>query len=387
MTVKKKVRVKNGIVQRGKKWAYVLRVPDPVTGKTKPVWVSGFDSENSAKVARDKARVSVSNRDYVKRSGTTVSEYLSLWIELHARHIKPTTLNGYRKSIKNYLIPGLGAMKLQDVRPSHIEAFYSDLLAKPGVSGHYLSPSTVVRSGAVLKKAFKYAVEVEGLISFNPVSRVPMPKTNPVIPKPWNMSELNTFLIACRKHRLGFFFRLSAFTGARRGELCALKWSDFDGTTITISKSRTEISGEVVEQNTTKGGKNGQRRVILDVETIERLKAHANEQADDIKNAGNYWSETGYIFVREDGLPLRPSTLTELFTKISKEAGLRPVRLHDLRHLHATELLRLGEPLHVVADRLGHRDAMVTATIYAHVSNEQRETASTLFANAVRDGN
>lgn len=64
------------------------------------------------------------------------------------------------------------------------------------------------------------------------------------------------------------------------------------------------------------------------------------------------------------------------------KAGLRPTRLHDQRHLHATELLRLGEPLHVVADRLGHRDAMVTATIYAHVSSEQAETASTRFADA-----
>ena len=69
--------------------------------------------------------------------------------------------------------------------------------------------------------------------------------------------------------------------------------------------------------------------------------------------------------------------------KLSESAGLRPIRLHDLRHIHATELLRLGEPLHVVAKRLGHRDAMVTATIYAHVSSEQSETASSRFANAV----
>ena len=67
-----------------------------------------------------------------------------------------------------------------------------------------------------------------------------------------------------------------------------------------------------------------------------------------------------------------------------KKAGLRNIRLHDLRHLHATELLRLGEPLHVVAQRLGHRDAMVTATIYAHVSNEQDETASERFASATK---
>jgi integrase len=385
MSEAKKTKVKNGIVQRGKKWAYVLRIPDPLTGKTKPVWVSGFDSEKSAKVARDKARVALSNRDYVAPTKTTVGDFLTTWIELHARHIRPTTLNGYRKIIKNYLIPGLGVIKLQDIRPTHIEAFYSDLLIKPGVSGKNLSPTTVVRCGALLKKAFKYAVEVEGLLSFNPVSRVAMPKTRPSTPTPWTMSELNVFLKACTEHRLGFFFRLSAFTGARRGELLALRWSDFDGKTITISKSRTDINGAVIEQNTTKGGNNGQRRVSLDTDTIELLKAHADRQADDIKKAGNYWEETGYIFVQESGLPLYPTTVTSLFNKIAKGAGLRPIRLHDLRHIHATELLRLGEPLHVVAERLGHRDAMVTATIYAHVSNEQGETASSRFANAVRE--
>ena len=86
--------------------------------------------------------------------------------------------------------------------------------------------------------------------------------------------------------------------------------------------------------------------------------------------------------MREDGLPVDLHTPTHVFTKLSKRAGLRPIRLHDLRHLHATELLRLGEPLHVVAQRLGHRDAMVTATVYAHVTDQQAETASGRFANA-----
>ena len=90
--------------------------------------------------------------------------------------------------------------------------------------------------------------------------------------------------------------------------------------------------------------------------------------------------------MQETGEPLDTGTPTHLFRKLSERLGLRGIRLHDLRHLHATELLRLGEPLHVVANRLGHRDAMVTATIYAHVSDQQAETASATFANAVQGG-
>ena len=99
---------------------------------------------------------------------------------------------------------------------------------------------------------------------------------------------------------------------------------------------------------------------------------------------GSAWTEMGYVFVREDGQPIDTGTPTHLFGKLSKLSELRRTWLHDLRHLHATEPLRLGEPLHVVSKRLGYKDPMVTATIYAHVSDEQAETASSTFANGAR---
>ena len=162
-----------------------------------------------------------------------------------------------------------------------------------------------------------------------------------------------------------------------------MRWSDFDGKTITINKSRTLGGKSVVEQNSTKGGNGGQRRVTLDPETIELFKAHRKRQLDEAEKLIKVgaWVNTGYVFVKENGEPLDTGTPTHLFRKLLVKAGLRVTRLHDLRHLHATELLRLGEPLHVVSDRLGHRDPMVTATVYAHVSSEQAETASATFAN------
>lgn len=384
MAIPQKNKVKNGIVFTGRSWSYVLRVPDTNTGKTKPQWVGGFDSEKAAKLARDKARVSLSTSNYVSPNKLTLGEYLTTWInEVHANQLKASTLERYKRVINRYLIPELGAIKLQDLRPSHVQALYTSLLTRSTVTGNALSPQTVTLIGAVLKKAIKYAVDVDGLIAVNPVNRVPLPKGKGTIPKPWSIQELNTFLDVARSHRLFFFFRLSAFTGARRGELLALKWSDFDGTAITISKNRLMAGNEVIEQNSTKGGTNGQRRVPLDRETIELFNVHRVNQLKERMALGENWQETGYVFVQENGLPLYPHTPSDLFKKLLNKAGLRPTRLHDQRHLHATELLRLGEPLHVVANRLGHRDAMVTATIYAHVSDQQAETASSTFANAV----
>lgn len=387
MAKQTKNQVKNGIVFSGKSWSYVIRVPDPITGKTKPAWFGGFDTAINAKLARDKARVAVGQRDYIAPIKLTVGEYLTAWIDAHARKIKPTTLNRYRELIKDYLVPRLGSIKLQELKPLHIEQFYNSMAEQVGVAGRHLAPRTSRQAGAILKTALKQAVEVENLITINPATRVKLPKSNSVTPTPYNFSELKQFLEIARSHRLYFYFRLSAYTGARRGELLALKWSDFDGKTINLTKNRTSIGNEVIEQNTTKGGNNGQRRVPLDNETIEQFKEHKTKQLDDARKLMKLgaWNNTGYVFTQENGLPLYTNTVSDLYRKLIKKAGLRHNRLHDLRHAHATELLRLGEPLHVVANRLGHRDAMVTATIYAHVSSEQAETASERFASASRD--
>ena len=385
MAKQTKNQVKNGIVFSGKSWSYVIRVPDPITGKTKPAWFGGFDTAINAKLARDKARVAVGQRDYIAPTKLTVGEYLTAWIDAHARKIKPTTLNRYRELIKDYLVPRLGSIKLQELKPLHIEQFYNSMAEQVGVAGKHLAPRTSRQAGAILKTALKQAVEVENLITINPATRVKLPKSNSITPTPFNFSELKQFLEIARSHRLYFYFRLSAFTGARRGELLALKWSDFDGKTINLTKNRTSIGNEVIEQNTTKGGNNGQRRVPLDNETIEQFKEHRRRQLSERMALGEYWQDTGYVFTQENGLPLYTNTVSDLYRKLIKKAGLRHNRLHDLRHAHATELLRLGEPLHIVANRLGHRDAMVTATIYAHVSSEQAETASERFASASRE--
>ena len=378
----KRNSVSDGIAFTGKSWSYVLRVPDPVTGKTKPKWVGGYDSQESALLARDEARVALRKRSYVAPTKITLGDFLDKWIEIHALKVKPTTLDSYRAPINNYLKPRLGSLKLQDLTPSDVERFYGELITTPGKLGYNLNPASAVRCVAILKKALSYAEKVEGLITFNPASRVSLPTVNSDRPTPWTFGELNTFLNHAKDHRLFFFFRLSAYTGARRGELLALRWSDFDGKAITISKSRTLSGKSVVEQNSTKGGKGGQRRVPLDPDTIDLFTAHRKRQLEERLVMGSSWTDSGYVFVQESGEPLETGTPTKLFRKILNRAGLRPTRLHDLRHLHATELLRHGEPLHVVADRLGHKDPMVTATVYAHVSNEQGETASSTFANA-----
>ena len=121
---RKKITVKNGLSYNGKTWSYVLRVPNPVTGKTKPKWVAGFDTEKEAKLARDKARVSVGTNAYIGSSALTVGEFLQQWIELHAHQLKPTTLYSYKRNIRSNLIPYIGHIKLQELQTEIVRFSY-----------------------------------------------------------------------------------------------------------------------------------------------------------------------------------------------------------------------------------------------------------------------
>lgn len=376
--------MKNGIARRGSSYSYVIRIPDPKTGKTKPKWVGGFRTEQEAKRARDKARVDVSHGLYVNPSKLTLEEFLKGWIEVHSTTLKPRTSEGYRNLIDRYIIPGIGKLQIAQIRPSHLQNFYKELNESGGKDGASLSARTVQYVSAIVKKSLKHAVEIEGLLPSNPATRVRVPRGTSRRLEPFTPVQMRIFQEEIQKHRLYALFRLAVYSGARKGELLALKWEDidFEGSRIVISKNRVVVGGKSLVQETTKGGE-GRRSVHLDSETIQIISDHRKRQIGERLKAGNLWAETGFVFVSEFGLPIDYGTPTQLFSKTIKRLGLPDQRFHDLRHFHATQLLRAGTPLHVVAQRLGHRDPMVTATTYAHVTADQAENASVVFAKAI----
>ena len=203
----------------------------------------------------------------------------------------------------------------------------------------------------------------------------------------YTSSELKKLLEELESHRLFAFFRLLAYTGGRRGEILALRWSDldFEKATLAISKNRTRIGKTVIEQDSTKGG-DGKRIVQLDSETLRLVKDHRRRQIEERMKAGSLWQEANYIFTQENGLPLDPSTPYQLFKKTAKRLGLRSESLHSIRHLHATELLNSGAGVHLVKDRLGHSDISTTLRIYAHIRPEQKQEVADLFARAIENG-
>jgi integrase len=231
-------KLRDGVIKRGSTWAYVIRVPDPESGRSKPRWVSGFPTEQAAKAARDEARVAARRGEYVDRSAVTVREYLTEWVESHAASVKPGPAAGYRADIERYIVPRIGEMRLQSLRPAMLSKLYREMAEHGGKDGGPLSASTVAHVHRTLRKAFTDAVRVEQVLTTNPAERAKLPRTRRGEPGTvWTPAQLGTFLRQASKHRLYAFFRLAAYTGGRRGELLALRWSalNLDSGEVTFS--------------------------------------------------------------------------------------------------------------------------------------------------------
>jgi hypothetical protein len=179
----------------------------------------------------------------------------------------------------------------------------------------------------------------------------------------------------------GTVLRVLVATGARRGEVCGLRWSDIDfaGATITIRRSVASVAGgTVVKEPKTHAA----RRIAIDaatLRTLEQRREHAAALADACRLA---FDRDGFVFTSEpDGSrPLHPDTITGGFQRLRERTGLSDVRLHDLRHLHATQLLAAGVPVRTVSGRLGHANAATTLNVYAHFLEASDRQAADVIA-------
>jgi len=297
-------KLRDGVIKRGTTWAYVVRVADPQTGRTRPKWVGGFTTEAAAKAARDLARVAARRGTYVDRSALTVGEYLTEWLAAHEASVKRGTIAGYRADVERYLIPRIGGLRLQSLRPAMLSKLYRDLAERGGRDGGPLSASTVAHVHRTLRKALTDAVRVEQVLATNPAERAKLPRTRRGEPGTiWSAAQLATFLEQAATHRLASFFRLAAYTGARRGELLALRWPalDLDAAEVTLRGSTDVIDGERVD-DTTKGGRS--RVVSLDAGTVAAMREHRRRQLAERMRAGPVWVESGLVFTTEDGRPV-----------------------------------------------------------------------------------
>lgn len=199
-------------------------------------------------------------------------------------------------------------------------------------------------------------------------------KENAVEMNLWTPAEAVQFLNTARAHRLHAAFYLLMATGLRRGEMLGLQWGDLKGDRLHVRRSYTIIGGKPAWS--TPKTQRGVRFVVLPPDTLAVLEQHRQQQAGERAFLGDAWLEGDFIFTLEDGHPVAPGTFHKTWLRLQKEAGVPKVRLHDLRHLHVSLLVKQGFDPRTIADRVGHTDPAFTMRRYAHMFEEQRQAAA-----------
>lgn len=312
----------------------------------------------------------------------TVAELMARWLEVMSHELAPATLLGYRQASENYIVPVLGKMGLGQVRGRDIDAMYEDMLSgRISRSGEELNPATVRQVHAVLRGAYKRAVKWE-LVAASPVPAATPPGLKKYELQPPSLGDIKAAVkLVHERPTLHLFLRLATMTGARRGELCALRWSEIDFATkkVTISHSVVNIPHHPLELKSTKNGK--PKRIGLDRRTLVLLKWHRRSQRIQAVRNGVELDPDPFVFAGDmaGSKPWRPNQATTEWSRIRDRAGLEGVRLHDLRHALATRMLAAGDDIRTVSGRLGHADPSTTLRIYAHwVPQKDQEAADRL---------
>ncbi len=312
------------------------------------------------------------------RSGS-VGELCDAWYRQRCQVLSPPVAYNYRRIIDRFILPRWGATALSRLRVVDIDAWYAELLRGGGVGGRPLSASSVRRVHALFRTILEQGVRW-GFLASNPAAASSPP---PVRRHQVELAAAGTDFArlieeAARVNgALPVFMRLALATGARRGELCALRWQDVDlrRGEVRIGRAIVEAGGVVTEKDT----KTHQvRRVSIDRGTVAMLDAYRGEVDGILRSVGSSLSKEAFVFSHEpDGSkPWRPNYVTLAFCRLRDRLGLQGLRLHDLRHASASLLLASGVDVRTVSGRLGHAHASTTLDVYAHLIRQADQRAA-----------
>jgi integrase len=380
-------------------WSIILelgRTVDPATGKTKRVqkWISFRGSRRKAEKKLTELLGAVDGGTFVEPSRVTLIDWLRKWVEASAQTSdwRPSTVRVYKSVIETHVAASdIALVPLQRLRALDLERFLASLP---------LAAATLAVVHAVLHKACAKAAK-DRLLTVSPavdLERRRVSKDHAAIAKAhcWSATEARRFLDAAKtaSPQTSAFMLLALDSGARRNELAGIGWHhvDFDAGTVVIER-QLDAAGKKPTFGPTKT--KGTRTVSLGPETITVLRSHKAAQAAlKMRNRATY-GDFGLVFAKEaedlytpDAALGQPITTLagRRFKTLAKTADVRAIKFHGLRHTCATLLLAAGVPVHVVAQRLGHANATMTLSVYAHALPDMQQDAATRLRDVLHGG-
>jgi len=381
--IHKRVRT-NAAGKETVRWYVVVDVGIDGDGRRKQKWHGGFDTRREAEVERAKIVSDLHAGGYVAPDRLTLAEWVKQsWLPMTKTRVKPSTYDSYRSNMETHVLPALGGRAVQQLTAPMLNTLYAELLSRGGERGP-LAAKTVRYVHTIVHKALADAVDA-GIIGVNVADRAKPPRPNRARAREiecWEPAELAAFLESVKGARLEPAWRLAAMTGMRRGEVLGLRWCDvdFDSSRIAVRNALVTVAYEILESSP----KSHQARVIdLDPETTALLRRHRDRQERDREEFGAEYDDRDLVICADDGCPIHPQSFSQAFGRAVERAGLRKIRLHDLRHTHATIAVKAGVPVKVISERLGHESPAFTLKQYAHVVPGMQAEAAQLIAAVV----
>jgi integrase len=305
-------------------------------------------------------------------SGWKVGEYLDYWLAQVAKPlVRPTTYAKYEVMVRLYLKPGLGRNRLDRLSVAAVQSYLNDRLTAGD------SPAKVQAIRMVLGAALTRAMREE-LIHRNVARLATLPPAPPARIEPWSAGEARAFLAASQHHALHSAFVLLVLYGLRRGEVLGLSWTDVDfGQGVIHVRQQLIRAGHQLQLGPVKTAAGRRKLPLLGVARAALLTEQAVARSKAPRSSGNSWTRHDLVFTTRTGNAIEPRNLARSFDRLTRQAGLRTIRLHDLRHTTATLLKQLGVPPRDAMEILGHSRIAVTLEIYTAADDTSKREAIT----------
>jgi integrase len=310
----------------------------------------------------------------VESSKLTVAAHLRRWVK--AADVEPKTRERYSQLIEAQIVPHLGSVVLQRLRPAAVKAWHETLLAKGGKEGRPLSPRTVGHAHRCLRTGLQSALKDE-LVNRNVAAVHSPPRIDDEEVEILDAAAVPLVLTKIAGHALGPIATTALATGARRGELLALPWSgvDLDGASMRIERNLEQTKdGLRFKAPKTKAGR---RTVSLPASAVVVLRQHKVRQMELRMQLGlGKMPDDALVFCRFDGSLYPPNDLSRDWARACKALDLPRVSFHALRHTHASALIAASIDVVKISRRLGHASPSITLRVYAHLFDTRDDAAA-----------
>lgn len=314
------------------------------------------------------------NRFINKSDNPTVEQWCHEWLWSYKRNsVKQKTFDQYETILRTHIIPDIGDIRLADLKTMHIQR----IINKMYDSG--LSHRTIEVMKIVMHAALKQA-QRNKLVGENVCENVVLPRKQPKHIRVLNEDEQTKLIAALKDNYIGRGLLFALYTGMRRGEVLALKWSDYDKNekTISITKALSRVrtynknGNKTMLTVTTPKTDTSIRTVPLIDKAVELLAEHKRKQERYMELVGDYYTDNDLIFSSSRGDYLDPGNFNRKLNKTVKKIGIAQISPHALRHSFATRGLEAEVSLKAMQELLGHSSITVTGDIYTHILKEQK---------------